>query len=970
MKSLNVKKIATAAAGAAMLGAAFAGAVQVDQAGLESFNFFSNGAPNLQIVVGSQAQASDAVAAANIAAMIGNLAYTSKDITVLGTDALSCSGGTGTSTASSDEVSLEVTTPGVNPSVAYQMKSFIEGFLDSNSTDDKVDSSVGSAATILSVDANGVSSSFGRKVTPSETSLAFKGTITDPQRTTVTYTEEERYYLYSKTQYDTATKKVKSRNPQIAYEAIFTNPIQVCTEVTPDDSTCSDTYKTPLHRMKVRLLGSEWVIFGMNNFNSNISLPTGGSAAALELGKEIQFKEFMQIGDEVSNPAGIKAVLKDISAVPTGTAQLLSASFEIFDANGNLLDTTTLQESGEYNNHGIVIRVTKVFAGLGQTSYAQVSIFSDRLTVQNGATVSADNQQWRVALVGGGASYGHSLSKVQLIRQVVDDLEAGGSVTFIQSPKLMKLSYNGLEDVTYDTLTFQTGSQSFQTSSTDTTTVNLNYVRVTSGLTSPFDFGTVAKSQFYYIVDSAPVGTSAQGVIFYQDTTSSSAGFFVPYFGTASTSAAATGNITYAGTVTTLNLASLTRSQMRIWNGTSASGDYNAQTGGALCAAFGAVTNQTLDLNTSIGLSALNLNGNATGLTFGQGGGSGTGTPLTTGYTLNQENQNITVSAASINSGCTAGNVTIQFLNTNGSISPGVGTTGVTYGVRNNYVKFNYGAQSVNMRFDARGVSLAAINNGDPTGNATIWIPEYAKDDDTTPGAFSLDVSNADVKGTPRLAPNSGTATVGYSGGAGGGNVYTINSAAANSTFETGFVSPRGSKLEGISTSTATIKYATRLANALYTLSTSGTDTTANTATADYKVGAEALNSNGYKVVVKGISAAGTSTGGSVSGADGLKPSQESAFVVTPLNTASSPLVVRDSQAGAQPLIVVGGPLVNSVALSAMSGGPAPSASDEAVVKVQGDKILVYGFTASDTQEAARSLIGWLAANADSVTGR
>lgn len=967
MKSLNVKKIATAAAGAAMLGAAFAGAVQVDQAGLESFNFFSNGAPNLQIVVGSQAAASDAVAAANIAAMIGNLAYTSKDITVLGTDALSCSGGTSTSTASSDKVSLEVTTPGVNPTVAYQMKSFIEGFVDSNSTDDKVDSAIGSVATILSVDANGVSTSFGRKVTPSETALAFKGTITDPQRTSVTYTEEERYYLYSKTQYDTAGKKVRARNPQIAYEGIFTNPIQVCTEVTPDDSECSDTYKTDKHRMKIRLLGSEWVIFGMNKFNSNVGLLTGSSAAALELGKEIQFKEFMQIGDEVSNPAGIKAVLKDISAVPTGTAQLLSASFEIFDANGNLLDTTTLQESGEYNNHGIVIRVTKVFAGLGQTSYAQVSIFSDRLTLQNGATVSADNQQWRVTLVGGGASYGHSLSKLQLIRQVVDDLDAGGSVTFIQSPQLMKLTYNGLEDVTYDTLTFQTGSQSFQTSSTDTTTVNLNYVRVTSTLTSPFDFGTVAKNQFYYVVDSAPVGTSAQGVVFYQDTTSSSAGFFVPYFGTAATSAAATGNITYAGTVTTLNLGSLTRSQLRIWNGTA------GQANSATCATFGAIGNVTLDTNASLSVSALDLAGNATGVTFGQGGNSGTGTPLTTGYTLNQENQNLTVTAASVNSGCTAGNVTIQFLNNNQSISPGLGTTGVTYGVRNNYVKYNYGAQSVNIRLDARGISLAAINNGDPQANETIWIPEFAKDDDTTEGAFSIDVGNADVKGTPRLAPNSGTATIGYSGGAGGGNVYTINSADANSTFEVGYVSPRGSKAESISSSSVVVKYATRLANALYTLSSAGTDTTANKATKDFKVGDEALNVNGYKVLVKEISAAGTSTGGaggSVKGADRLKPSQEQAFVVTPLNTASRPLVVRDGQAGAQPLIVVGGPLVNSVAASAMSGGPAPSASDEAVVKVQGDKILVYGFTAADTQEAARSLIGWLSGNADSVTGR
>ena len=92
--------------------------------------------------------------------------------------------------------------------------------------------------------------------------------------------------------------------------------------------------------------------------------------------------------------------------------------------------------------------------------------------------------------------------------------------------------------------------------------------------------------------------------------------------------------------------------------------------------------------------------------------------------------------------------------------------------------------------------------------------------------------------------------------------------------------------------------------------------------------------------------------------------------MVTPLDTSADPLVVTDGSAGAQPLIVVGGPLVNSVAASALSGAPAPSASDEPVVKVQGDKILVYGYTASDTMSAASSLIQWMSQNSGSLQGR
>jgi len=159
VKSVNVRKIAAVGAGAAMVAAAFAGAVQTDTTGLSSFPFFSNGEPNVKIVVGSLAQPSDALAAGNIASMIGNLAYTAKTIEVLGIEGLGSSGGTGgTGTAAA---SLEVTTPGVNPNVAYQMKTYIEGYLDYSTVDDKSSSLTGTTASILSGDGT----TGGRKVT-------------------------------------------------------------------------------------------------------------------------------------------------------------------------------------------------------------------------------------------------------------------------------------------------------------------------------------------------------------------------------------------------------------------------------------------------------------------------------------------------------------------------------------------------------------------------------------------------------------------------------------------------------------------------------------------------------------------------------------------------------------------------------------------------------------------------------------
>ncbi|MGC9190955.1 MAG: S-layer protein, partial [Candidatus Micrarchaeia archaeon] len=79
MKSINAKKIAAIAAGAALLGVglAFAGPVTFQNVPIIS----NNGQPVVQVVVGSGAKPSDGVAAANIAAAIGNLAFTTVAVT-------------------------------------------------------------------------------------------------------------------------------------------------------------------------------------------------------------------------------------------------------------------------------------------------------------------------------------------------------------------------------------------------------------------------------------------------------------------------------------------------------------------------------------------------------------------------------------------------------------------------------------------------------------------------------------------------------------------------------------------------------------------------------------------------------------------------------------------------------------------------------------------------------------------------
>ncbi|MEA3255341.1 MAG: S-layer protein [Candidatus Altiarchaeota archaeon] len=88
MKSIDIKRIGSVVAGTAMLGAALSAPViaGLDSAGLDKGFFYdANFNPKVQIVVGEKVgNAMDFVAAGNIAATIGNLAYMTKTVTPTG----------------------------------------------------------------------------------------------------------------------------------------------------------------------------------------------------------------------------------------------------------------------------------------------------------------------------------------------------------------------------------------------------------------------------------------------------------------------------------------------------------------------------------------------------------------------------------------------------------------------------------------------------------------------------------------------------------------------------------------------------------------------------------------------------------------------------------------------------------------------------------------------------------------------
>ena len=137
MKSMHVRQAGALAAGAVMLGAALSGAVSagLDDTGL-SKSFFYDAAynPVVQIVVGEKGMATDAVAAGNIAATVGNLAYASKAKTV------------GTEGSASGQVTIGVSAIGATGKFKQASEAALTGIttdLDTNGADFYHDDDVG-----------------------------------------------------------------------------------------------------------------------------------------------------------------------------------------------------------------------------------------------------------------------------------------------------------------------------------------------------------------------------------------------------------------------------------------------------------------------------------------------------------------------------------------------------------------------------------------------------------------------------------------------------------------------------------------------------------------------------------------------------------------------------------------------------------------------------------------------------------
>lgn len=500
MKGINAKRIAALAAGAVLLGSSVV-AANVMYQNTELVN--DNGQPTVKIVVGSNAQISDGVAAANIAAAIANQAYKSSTLSASLSGQPTCSAGAtsgtgaGTCEVTDKKVTLEIEVPGVMGN-AYQFKTLITDTIDKtlanridtrsedNYTSDKLVSDV---STILSPLRGVYDSAISRnlyRISGSEFSGFATRTVTDPQAGgEFVYQGEQSFWVGSShygVVYDSgsAYRQVVAKPRVAVYNLRFTGndygiPYCTKTDETNTDgnwawcaSDTSSQYRTDNHRVKIPFMGSEWVISSMvapsSVANNSNAVYNGGT---VKLAKEAKY-DIINVGGEL-DAGTMKVRLADIS-VATGTENKHPAIIDVLDSSDAVIgqiqvnpgDTYTFTQSGTSNQ--IKVHVYRTAPGFTlNAKWAEMAIYTDEITLQDGqrynlASSGDDNYNYKVSLLwknkdytgssGGNSTQADSLREIVLYDEdtfIGKKYVAGDSYVFPKKNSAFRLTYNGLD---------------------------------------------------------------------------------------------------------------------------------------------------------------------------------------------------------------------------------------------------------------------------------------------------------------------------------------------------------------------------------------------------------------------------------------------------------------------------------------------------------------------------------------------
>ncbi len=1033
MKSINAKRIAAVAA-SLLMGLAFA----AGQGGVTWNNIpiiSNSGQPVVQVVVGSGAAPSDGVVAANIAAVLGNLAFTSQNVTATpaGLSNVKCVVTTPTCTLTNQQVWFGEK-GFVGPSGSYTFTALIGSVLNGGVA-------LGSPANTKNP-VTGTSYAFpesnGYSQVATGTSPAYSpfSTLSSPPNPSVTVSvsnggglsfngirnngydnllqvtttqlpvllnnwgpngESETLWVSGFPVYD----QKSSTNPAApnfvwynaggAYVVNFNKPV---TE--PVFQTGNSINNAPLE-----FLGKNWTILGYElpgQSNTDSASTTVSSSNAviggkLQLAASLTSLQTVYVGHNISSN-NFSVELTDLGQPANGISP---ASVDVF-YRGNLTNVTQLGSGSltkfQVGTHTLYVKVNQTFAGLyAYQKWAKFKLYSNTLNLTSGQTFNKTNAPGWTALLfwsnSTGSGYVNQLQSLEVYNKNPQALVPGQSFSFV-APNYTAYKVNFVGDTlgtNYDPLQFSTSSQNsavtFKNSGTapsagngaltyisepyqelsavsqipnafsyggqvsgtlnyDLTPYNLNFVSnavgynslATSGL--PVNVVVVATDSNGNIISSNNyVTVTLQGYASQGATTPSTATVYVKTLLPDGTTLPVGANVVFPGTP----------QGNALWSG--ATSFYN-------------ITNVTLSTalpNVNVYVvasSAFTNNAPYTGLTVAQDEATAAANSL---VTLTSQSPQVMYEASGNNYYQFTATSGVSYSQQNGqTVSPAPGGFSITpltlatpvLQQSNPYFVYNVVEYNVPSSTSSNDVlQFGLYNNTNGAGSV-----------------FGFELNRTVGQNRNNLTYFSSQETSGLPG-------------SSPVAAPVGFVTERGTKVANIQPTSLTLNIAKAVDTLQFVVSPSSTviNSTSTTKTVG-PVGVGQAVPGFANLTVSAVNAtcAFSSTSCSVTGLANVTatPSVSHAVVPVSLNTATTPLVVLDSNANsAATLIVVGSKYVNSVAGQVFAQNPTLNSSfgpTSVVVQAYGtNRVLVAGYTANQTVQAGNQFINDLLQAASST---
>ncbi len=973
MNSLKAKKIAAVVAGAALLGVglAFAGPVTFQNVPIIS----NSGQPVVQIVVGATAQPSDGVAAANIAAAIGNLAFTSVPVTasVSATQAQSVlhvavnnphyalsnaqvwlneSGVVGGGTSTSypfyaligsvlNRAILQsslINTKNLTTSTTYGYP--VGTSLQSSTPISPYSavSSVPSQTVSGATNGGGVQFSAFRKSSVDNVLRIDSSELPALLSNSGSYGENEYLWLTGFPVYDQASgyKTFALVGAGGAYQVTFNKPIP---QYTGSGSN--------LNNAQISLLGQTWTILnyshsGVNNVGST-AVAFGGS---LQLAQSLGNMTTVYVGHNLtSGPFTVQ--LQDLGQANANS--LYPAIIQVYyngaATNQSVIIPGSKAQQFNVSGHNLYVKVNNTAAGLyGYQKWAKMQLYSNVFNLTSGHVWNSSYDNGWEAEIAWTNSTSSSGTLPNAVAQIIaynvspTTLVSGQSLNFITKPAEYKLTFVG------DTL----GSNFDAVQASTTYTSNVQYQNagnIGSNLTEPAD-ELVVTSQ---IPDAFSYGSQSSNKVVYDLT---------PYQLSGSA-----GSNTYATNETFLNYKVAGSAEGNLIN---TNDPLTITVKGANRAGQSATGGNATVISTAIGTTVANVPLTPT-----------SGLYNVTSIGLSEAIPGLTVYVTANQPYGVAGNVLLA------TLSP-VSTPQVLYSQSG---KAYYLTASANVLYNQQNgqttSSFNLVSEGDPTtpsGKAAQYF-SYTMNEIAVPGQSNTDSLGFGIvnstAGNPAVPSNLFQINYSIGSGFNVGNSNNMTYTPSGFTYNTplttgtnaGFRTERGSKVASITPTALTVDIAKAVDTLEFATSVAGSNSSITKSFKTYGPYGIGQATNLANVSIENVNAtialSGTSTY-NITGISNIVATPSITSADTPVllsNLVTNPLVVLANStalSSGSSLILVGSGYVNALsgALQSEYNVTIDSPSSPVIAQAYGTgKVLVAGYTAAQTTQAANNFI-------------